>query len=44
MSVDINNRTVVLQHQLMGRRRQHSERMPGSVTLEIAAYHDLLAV
>ncbi|KAJ7355027.1 Calpain-6 [Desmophyllum pertusum] len=44
MTIDINNRTVVLSHQLMGRRRQHNENMPGAVTLEIACYHDLLAV
>ena len=44
MTININNRTVVLSHQLMGRRRQHNENMPGAVTLEIACYHDLLAV
>ncbi|KAL9965206.1 hypothetical protein ACROYT_G028976 [Oculina patagonica] len=44
LSIDINNRTVVLSHQLMGRRRQHNEKMPGAVTLEISCYHDLTAV
>ena len=44
MTIDINNRIVLLSHQLMGRRRKENERMPGSVTLEIACYHDLLAV
>ena len=44
MRIDINNRTVVLSHQLMGRGRKHNEKMPGAVTLEIACYHDLMAV
>lgn len=44
MRIDINNRTVVLSHQLMGRGRKHAEKMPGAVTLEIACYHDLMAV
>jgi len=44
MTIDVNNRTVVLQHQLRGRRRQHNETMPGAVTLEIGCYHDLTAV
>lgn len=44
MRIDINNRTVVLSHQLMGRGRKHDEKMPGAVTLEIACYHDLMAV
>ena len=44
MTVDVNNRTVVLSHQLMGRRRKENEKMPGDVTLEIACYEDLLAV
>ena len=44
MRIDINNRTVVLSHQLMGRGRKHDEKMPGAVTLEIAFYHDLKAV
>lgn len=44
MTVNVNNRTVVLSHQLMGRGRKESEKMPGDVTLEIACYEDLLAV
>lgn len=44
MRIDINNRTEVLTHQLMGRGRKHNEKMPGAVTLEIACYHDLKAV
>ncbi|XP_068686428.1 calpain-5-like [Montipora foliosa] len=44
MTIDANNRTVVLSHQLMGRRQKENERMPGAVTLEIACYSDLLAV
>lgn len=44
MTVDVNNRTVVLSHQLMGRRRKENEKMPGDVTLEIACYEDLSAV
>ena len=44
MTVDVNNRTVVLSHQLMGRRRKENEKMPGDVTMEIACYKDLLAV
>lgn len=44
MTIDINNRTVVLQHQLRGRKRQHNETMPGAVTLEIGCYHDLIGV
>ena len=44
LTIDVNNRTVVLSHQLMGRRRKETEKMPGTVTLEIACYNDLLAV
>ena len=44
MRIDINNRAVILSHQLMGRGRKHDEKTPGAVTLEIACYHDLKAV
>lgn len=44
MKIDINDRTVLLSHQLMGRRQKENERMAGALTLEIACYNDLQAV
>ncbi|KAJ7354984.1 Calpain-6, partial [Desmophyllum pertusum] len=42
--IDINNRAVTETHQLMGRRRNHQEKMAGAVTVEVKCYQDLLAI
>lgn len=42
--IDVNNKTVVETHQLMGRRRNHQVKMPGAVTVEVKCYLDLMAI
>jgi len=44
IAIDINNKAVVETHQLMGRRRNHQVKMPGSVTVEVKCYQDLMAI
>lgn len=44
LNIDINNKTVVETHNLMGRRRSEQVKMPGCVTVEVKCHDDLIAI